>query len=191
MKLIVGLGNPGPKYLMTRHNIGFLLVDALNEQFSDGQYKSQGKALVNKARFGSEIVLLAKPQTFMNLSGDSTRSLLDYYSVSLDDLLVIHDEVDLPFGRMKLQKARGHGGHNGIRDIHLKVASNQYARLRLGVSRPSNPRQDVADYVLQPFSKEEQNGLADFLSIAGEAVESFILDGFDVAANKFNKKAEL
>lgn len=191
MFLIVGLGNPGPKYQFNRHNIGFMVVDGLARSFSDGQFKAEHKALVTKIRMGSTPALLAKPQTYMNLSGESTQALCSYYDIDKDKILVIHDEVDLPFGEMKYQKKRGHGGHNGVRDINKNLGGNDYARLRLGISRPPNDRMAVADYCLSDFSKDEMKTLPDLLSLACESVEAFVRDGFEYAANNYNQKGLL
>lgn len=188
MKLIIGLGNPGTKYALNRHNIGFMVIDALAMRNGASTFRSEHQALTTRVRWEGEDVLLAKPQTFMNLSGASTRNLLDFYKISNDDLLVAHDEVDLPFGEVKLQTRRGHGGHNGIRNVHQILGTDAYARLRIGVSRPSHPSMDVADYVLQNFSHEELNQMADFLAYSCEAIEAWAEIGFERAANRFNQR---
>ncbi len=184
MKLIVGLGNPGQKYLMNRHNVGFLGVDAVAQAFSFPPFKQQLKSLVSKGRIDNEPVILAKPQTYMNNSGQAVRGLMDYYKLELDDLLVLHDEVEFPFASMKFQKNRGHAGQNGVRDIHTHLGTNQYARLRLGVGRPS--KGDVASYVLSNFSKQEEPLLTDYLNNVVDGVEAFVKNGLDKAANQFN-----
>jgi PTH1 family peptidyl-tRNA hydrolase len=197
MKLIVGLGNPGPKYALTRHNIGFLAIDAFVEVFGSPSWKSEHKALTCKIRMGSEVVLAAKPQTFMNLSGEAVQSLMSFYSLSREDLLVVHDDIDQTFGHIKFHIRRGHGGHNGIRNIH-QLLGDDYARLKLGVSRPPNivdddgkvrgPMMDVADWVLQNFSKDEMSHLPDFIERGTQAIRFFIENGFERAANQFNGK---
>lgn len=188
MKLIAGLGNPGSKYLLTRHNIGFMAIDALAKSFGVDSFRSEHKALTAKLKINGEPILLAKPQTYMNLSGESIRPLLDFYQISLEDLLVIHDEVDLPFMTMRFQKARGHGGHNGVRNVHQVLGTNAYARLKLGVGRPSHPAMEVSDYVLQNFSREEQDKLPEYLDLSVEAVETYIVHGFEKAATRFNQR---
>lgn len=136
MKLIVGLGNPGPEYALTRHNIGFLVVDAFNEIHNNGgRWRSEHKALTSKLRLKDEQVLLVKPQTFMNLSGQAVSALLGFYNIPISDLLVVQDEVDLKFGEMKFVKKRGPGGHNGIRSVTEQLGTDDYARLRLGVEK--------------------------------------------------------
>lgn len=185
MFLIVGLGNPGIKYKLNRHNIGFLVVDALAAHFSAQKMSEQFKTELCKFKLGTEDVILAKPQTFMNLSGEAVQPLMAYYKIEPSQLLVIHDEIDLPFAKMKFQSARGHGGHNGIRNIHEKIGP-EYARLKLGVGRPTNPQMDIADFVLQNFSKEQEPILADFIGEAAEAVLDFVEEGFLKAQNKYN-----
>jgi PTH1 family peptidyl-tRNA hydrolase len=191
MKMIVGLGNPGQKYQLTRHNIGFMVVDALAREFCQGAFKSEHKAQTSKMRLGSKQALLVKPQTYMNLSGESVLALTKYYSIDLDDLVVVHDEVDQAFGSLVYQTNRGHGGHNGIRNIHQLLGRKDYDRLRLGVGRPSHSGQAVADYVLQNFSKQEMTLLPELLELAAESLCHYIQEGFEKTATKFNRKAPL
>lgn len=122
----------------------------------------------------------------MNLSGDAVRALSDFYKIDHAQIIVIHDEIDFPFGQLKIQKERGHGGHNGIRDIHEKLGHNKYYRIKLGVGRPTHAKMDVADHVLSNFSKDELAQLPDFLSLACDAVESLIFQGYEKTANHFN-----
>jgi PTH1 family peptidyl-tRNA hydrolase len=185
VKLIVGLGNPGPKYALTRHNVGFLVVDALIQELNLNNKKDECQAHTYKARIGNDDVLFVKPQTFMNLSGTSVQGLMAFYKATLDDILVLHDEVDIPFAKLRFQRNRGHGGHNGIRDIHAKVGSD-YARLKIGVGRPMIPQMEVADFVLQNFPKENEKELIEFVGRAADAVLSFLEEGFQKAQNKFN-----
>lgn len=186
MKMIVGLGNPGSKYLMTRHNAGFLVLDALASRLGITIDNSEQKAFTKKIKLDNSDVLLVKPQTFMNLSGESVLPLLKYYKVDPSNLLVVHDEVDLPFGSLKFQFNRGHGGHNGIRSVHDLLQTKEYARLRIGISRPPHPEMGVADYALQNFSKVEQNKLVDILSLAAEGIECFIQSGLNLTATRYN-----
>ncbi len=187
MKLIVGLGNPGSKYMMNRHNIGFMAIDHFNNSYGQGSFKSEHKAEIAKVRLQGEAVVLAKPQTFMNLSGESVQKIMSFYDISIEDLLVIHDEIEIPFESIRYQTARGHGGHNGIRNIHQLLGSNSYDRLRLGVGRPENPKMDVASYVLQNFSDIETNELTDFLSDVTDSLKVYVEDGYEKAASNFNK----
>ena len=129
MKIIVGLGNPGSKYLFTRHNLGFILIDALGgDRLFQNKYKSQ----IQKTEIENETVLLVKPQTFMNLSGQAVQQIIHFYKIPLENLLVIHDDKDLPFGTMKFQKSRGDGGHNGIKSIHKELGTKDYSRFKNG-----------------------------------------------------------
>ena len=186
MWLIVGLGNPGPKYAFTRHNIGFLCVDLFSQSFGSPPWNEEFKAHICKFKIDDVPVILCKPMTFMNLSGESVQSLSHFFKIPLDKILVIQDDIDQPFGQMRLHKNRGHGGHNGIRSISEKLGTQDYTRLKLGVGRPAHPEMEVADYVLQKFSGEEQNQLTDFLNKAGDAIESVIFDGLNKASTKFN-----
>ena len=187
MWLVVGLGNPGGKYALTRHNIGFMTLDAYSVCVGGLKWKEERQALVSRFKIEDQDVLFAKPQTFMNKSGESVRALVDYYKITLDHLIVVHDEIDIGFGALKIQKNRGPGGHNGLKSINECLGSQDYIRIKLGVGRPSNPRMDVAAYVLQAFSPEEQEHLHDFLAHAGDAVESIILDGLSKAATKYTR----
>ncbi|MGE4131708.1 MAG: aminoacyl-tRNA hydrolase [Bdellovibrionales bacterium] len=196
MKLIVGLGNPGPKYALTRHNIGFMMVDALATRHDSSPFKNEFKAETKKIKMAEEPVILCKPQTFMNLSGEAIQPLMKFYNLELSDLLVIHDEVDIPYGHIRFHIRRGHGGHNGIRNIHQLLGTDDYARLKMGVGRPpvfvndkgekSGTQMDVADWVLQSFSKSELDHIPDFLVMAEEAIETWIRSGIGQASTKFN-----
>ena len=185
MWLIAGLGNPGDKYLFTRHNIGFMAIDAMLSASGRPMWKNEKNAKTFHFFLDGEKVLLAQPQTYMNRSGEPIRDLMDFYKIPLENLLVIHDELDLEFGKMKLQKARGHGGHNGIRDVHDKLGTNEYARLRLGVGRPPE-HLSGADHVLTNFSKTEVAEMPEFLTRAVDAIDDFIFEGFDNAASLNN-----
>ncbi len=198
MKLIVGLGNPGTKYQLTRHNIGFLFIDALAEAFGGSRsFKSEFKAETQKIKIGAEQVLIMKPQTFMNLSGESVQPALSFYNMTVDDLLVVHDEVDVPFGQMKFQRARGHGGHNGIRNIHQLLGTNDYGRLRLGVGRPPvfvgddgekrKAVMEVHEWVLNNFAKDEMSKMPDYLNQAIKGAELWSAKGLQAASTEFNK----
>lgn len=191
MHLIVGLGNPGSKYTMTRHNVGFMVIDAIAHAFGAPSFKKEHKAETCKIQIphGGRIypVLLVKPQTFMNHSGESVQVIANYYNIKNEKILVAHDELDQPFGHLKYQYSRGHGGHNGIRNIHQMLGTKDYARLRIGIDRPSG-KQDVASYVLKPFSKEEQKDLPDFLDLLIDSVLLYLEKGWQSTANEFNNK---
>jgi peptidyl-tRNA hydrolase, PTH1 family len=193
MFIFVGLGNPGPKYSMSRHNVGFMLIDAIALNLGV-RFKDEKDSLVSKIQIEingeKQDVLLVKPQTFMNLSGQAVQALMSFYKISPEKLLVAHDEVDLPYSVLRLQKNRGHGGHNGVRDIHAKIGSD-YSRLRMGVGRPTNPHVQVADFVLQDFTDDEFEKMTDFLSRAAEAVFTFAEVGFEKAQAKVNTGPEV
>lgn len=189
MKLIVGLGNPGPKYALTRHNVGFLFIDLFARMKSEStpKFKSEFKAETVKVKVGGEQVILCKPQTFMNLSGESVQPLMKFYNLQPADLLVAHDEVDIPFATMKFQPKRGPGGHNGIKSIHQMLGTDDYSRLRLGVGKPPAAwNMSTADWVLANFSNDELNILPDFLTAAMEGAELWVTKGLQAAATKSN-----
>ena len=186
MHLVVGLGNPGTKYSMNRHNIGFMVCDYWLKSIGGSDYREEHKALTKKFKLNDIDVVLAKPQTYMNLSGESVVSLMNFYKIPKENLIVIHDDIDLPFGTMKIQHNRGAGGQNGVKSISQLLGHNEYARLKMGVGRPPHPDFAVADYVLGNFPKEEVQHLDQFLDKAADAVESFILEGLNKASTKFN-----
>lgn len=187
MWMIAGLGNPGTKYNLTRHNVGFMAADVLNESLDRSKWSQQSKAEIIKTKLRDENILLVKPQTFMNLSGDAVQALMHFYKIERSKLIVLHDEIEIKFGEIRIHKNRGHGGHNGVRDISAKLASPDYIRVRIGVGRPENPHIPVADYVLGPFSSEEMQKLPDFLNRVGDAIECIITEGHEKAATRFNK----
>jgi PTH1 family peptidyl-tRNA hydrolase len=186
MFLIVGLGNPGPKYSLNRHNIGFMACDFWLKSLGGNDYRDEHKALTRKFKIEETEVLLAKPQTYMNKSGESVQSLMAFYKIPKENLLVIHDDVDLPFGTMKIQHNRGPGGQNGVKSISQLLGSNEYARLKLGIGRPPHPDFDTGDYVLGNFPKEELVLMDQYLDRASDAIESFMFDGLNKASTNFN-----
>lgn len=185
--LIVGLGNPGPKYALTRHNIGFMALDLYAQGSGQSNWGEEHKAWVLKFKTEQGLLILAKPQTYMNNSGEAVQALMAYYKIPLDNLLVVQDEVDQPFSKMKFNRNRGAGGQNGIKSISERIG-NDYARLRLGISRPPVPGPTVADWVLGRFAKEEEAMLPDFLNRAGDAMDCWMQDGLQIASTKFNSK---
>jgi len=193
MWLIVGLGNPGPKYSFTRHNMGFLTIEHLSERLEEQivyKDRSEHKALVTKISGSVGTVFLVKPQTYMNLSGDAVNALIGFYKINLNNVLVIHDDVDQPLYQLKFQKDRGPAGHNGIKDLHEKLGSSNYARLRMGVGRPPIPQIQIADWVLSKFYPEELANIPEFLEHATDGIISFITNGFEKTMTEFNKKNE-
>lgn len=187
MYLIVGLGNPGQKYEFTRHNVGFLAIDRAIDRFHLSE-KSEHKALTYKITIDGHDVLFAKPQTFMNLSGESVQPLMAYYKIPLENILVLHDDKDQNFLSVKFQQNSSSGGQNGINSIHQKLGTQNYTRLKLGIGQPSLPNQSTADYVLQKFSLLEASLMSHWLDYVVDAIENFIKFGYEKSANKFNLK---
>ncbi|ODS51126.1 MAG: aminoacyl-tRNA hydrolase [Bdellovibrio sp. SCN 50-8] len=186
MWLIAGLGNPGKEYAFTRHNIGFLAVDLWAEGLGVTRWSSEQKAEIAKVKWAGEDILFVKPQTFMNKSGESVQPLMQYYKIPLEKLIVVHDELDIPFENMKLQKNRGAGGHNGIKSISERLGTNDYIRMKVGIGRPAHPEMEVSAHVLGRFSKEEGEQLAPFLNWCGDAAETVIREGMPKASSLFN-----
>lgn len=185
--LIVGLGNPGREYRSTRHNIGFLVIDRLAQDLQCSLSKVQNKAIVGMCKLGDSKVILAKPQTFMNLSGMSVSSLVRFYKIELDHLLLIHDDVDLPFGQIRIRPGGGSAGQKGVESIIQQMGTKEFSRMRMGIGQPPG-RMDSADYVLQSFSKDEEEVLLEFQDRGVKATKCFIADGLDTAMNRFNPK---
>jgi PTH1 family peptidyl-tRNA hydrolase len=183
--LIVGLGNPGREYRNTRHNMGFLAIDTLAQKWGFKNLKVQSKAIITSGIVSGQKVFLAKPQTYMNLSGQAVSGLINFYKISLDHLLVINDDIDLPFGTIRIRPGGGSAGQKGIGSIIERLGTEDFARMRLGVGRPPG-QMTSADYVLKQFNKEEEEFLKNFLDKAGEAAEEFVASGLDAAMNKFN-----
>ena len=203
MKIVVGLGNPGEKYLFTRHNLGFMLIDAMVTE--NDTFQNKHKSWICKTVIKEQPVLLVKPKTFINLSGQALKDIVNFYKIPLSDILVIHDDKDQVFGKIKFQKSRGHGGHNGVKNIHQELQSQDYCRLKMGIapsdSHPDenhDPKiepsvsslQDTSQFVLSPFSSRERKQLPDFLELGIKAVLCFIEQGYVTAGNKFNSKGK-
>ncbi len=186
MWLIAGLGNPGTKYILNRHNVGFMVADVI-VNLAGGKWKTESKAQVSKIEINGHSCLVVKPQTFMNLSGEAIQPLMHFYKIGPERLLVAHDEVDQPFGATKFQFDRGHGGQNGVRNIHQQLATAKYYRLRVGIGRPTNPQIDVATHVLQNFSEQEQKLMPELLEHCYKGLLSFVEDGYQKASSLFNK----
>jgi PTH1 family peptidyl-tRNA hydrolase len=182
--LIVGLGNPGRKYRGNRHNIGFMAVDALAAAYKIESSKVQNKAIVGNGRIQNQNVIIAKPQTYMNNSGDSVGPLARYYKVPPENVLVVYDELDLPFGTIRLREKGGAGGHNGMRSVINHLGEN-FPRLRLGIGRPPG-QMPVPAYVLQDFSKDDLPLLDDVLAEAVRAIETYLREGIHLAMSRHN-----
>jgi PTH1 family peptidyl-tRNA hydrolase len=185
MMFVAGLGNPGSKYEKTRHNAGFVVVDELGRRWGATLKSDRYGNLAGAAPIRGNKVVFAKPQKFMNLSGAPLRGLLGFYKGSEEALVVVHDEVDLPFGTLKIKLGGGHGGHNGLRDIHRHLGSNGYLRVRFGVGRPP-AGWDTADYVLGHWTEAEAAALNDTVAKAADAVEVLVEEGLEAAMNQFH-----
>lgn len=173
MKIIIGLGNPGKKYADTRHNAGFMMVEKIKESydFPDFKFNKKLNCEISKGAIDEKEILLAKPQTFMNNSGDSVRTLVDFYKLTPDDIIVIHDDIDLPLGRYKIANSSGSAGHNGVEDIISKIGTKDFSRIRIGIANESLRTEiEPADFVLQKFSQEELK------TITGEINENILLE---------------
>ena len=183
--LIVGLGNPGREYRLNRHNIGFRAIDRLAQVWGITLGNVRNKALIGQGLRGEVRVILAKPQTFMNLSGQSVAPLLRFYKIPLEKMLVIYDDLDLPLGTLRLRENGGSAGHKGMTSIIEQLGFNDFPRLRLGIGRPAG-RMPVEDYVLQNFTEKEEDLLSTLLDRSVEAVDVFIKNGVNVAMTQFN-----
>lgn len=189
--LIVGLGNSGAKYEATRHNVGQMVVDVLAERTGSrySQHKTGARIAEARLRPGAPKLILAKSNGFMNTSGGPVSALAKYFNVPAERIIVIHDELDLPFDVLKLKRGGGHGGHNGLRDIAKALGSPEFLRVRVGIGRPPG-RQDAADYVLRPFASGERSELAVLLEDAADATETLVEDGLTAAQQRFHGRAK-
>lgn len=188
MFLIVGLGNPGKDYTNTRHNIGFEVIEKLAEQENIGVLEKKHKALIGKGYIEGQKVILAKPQTYMNLSGESVRELMDYYKIDeKEELIVISDDISLEPGQLRVRKKGSAGGHNGLKNIIQHLGHDAFIRVRMGVGEKPKGY-DLADYVLGHFSREEQKVMADAAAEAADAIRTIIKEDVDAAMNRFNGK---
>jgi len=185
MKMLVGLGNPGPRYERTRHNIGFMVLDKFASSNQILINKKQGSALLGSGFIEGQKVLFVKPQTYMNKSGEAVLEILNYFRDGFEDLIVLHDDLDLNFGRLKFKNGGGSGGHNGLKSISHLLNSPDYARLKIGIGRP--PEYLAAeDYVLGSFSEEEKKLLPEIITSAEKGLNTWLFEGSEAAMNKFN-----
>ena len=185
--MIVGLGNPGREYRDTRHNVGFMVVDELARRhgLTLSMAPSQVPETLVAKRFGPDPLLLAKPLTFMNNSGDAVAALARYYDIAPSDLLIVVDEVALPFGRLRARARGSAGGHNGLKSVIARLGTTEFSRLRLGIGR-GDVRRDLADHVLSRFEADEQAALEEFITRAADAAEMFAVDGIGKVMNTYN-----
>lgn len=183
--LVIGLGNPGKEYRLTRHNVGFRVVERLAREQGIQLRKRRGGAQVGEGRIGRERVVLAKPLTYMNKSGVAARKLVKALDITLDRLLVVHDDLDLACGRMKIKEKGGHGGHKGVQSIIEQLGSSDFLRVKIGIGKPESPAQGAA-YVLSRFSRDESSLVKKSVEQAAEAIEIIIVSGKDKAMNRYH-----
>lgn len=185
--IVVGLGNPGPRYEATRHNVGQMVVDELASRRGETlrAHKSNARAAESWLRPGAAKMVLAKPNSFMNVSGGPVSALAKFYGVPAERIVVVHDELDIPFDTLKLKTGGGHGGHNGVRDVAKALGTPDFPRVRVGIGRPPG-RQDPADWVLDPFSSAERATLTHLIADAADAVEQLIDEGLTSAQQRYH-----
>lgn len=186
MYLIVGLGNPGNKYVGTRHNIGFETIDYIASLYHIHVTKVKHKALMGEGMIQGQKVVLAKPQTYMNLSGESIREIKDWYKIDNNNIVVIYDDISLEIGKIRIRAKGSAGGHNGIKSIIYQLNSEVFPRVKIGVGQPSHPGYDLADFVLSQFTKEEQPYMIEAIKKAADSVAVLVQAGINEAMNKFN-----
>jgi peptidyl-tRNA hydrolase, PTH1 family len=186
VKLLVGLGNPGARYQWTRHNAGFMVLDRLSHLAGIPFAKKGSSGLSGEGFWQGQRLILLKPQTFMNLSGRSIAEVARFHKIPCEDIVVVHDDLDIPFGSVRLKKGGGHGGHNGLRSIFSDFGARDFIRLRIGIGRPV--RGDVVDYVLQPFSGKEMESLASVLDGAVDTLESLFSAGLEKTMSLHNNR---
>lgn len=187
--LLIGLGNPGREYQNNRHNFGFMLIDRLAVRLGARGLKVQSKAIVTSTNYEDRRLILAKPQTYMNLSGQSAQGLLNFYKLPTENMLIAHDDLDIPFGTIRMRPGGGPGGQKGVASTIERLGTKDFARLRLGIGRPPG-RMDPAAYVLQDFSRDETKILSELLDRAADAALEFVINGLDKAMNKYNGSIE-
>ena len=184
--LIVFLGNPGPRYEMTRHNAGFMAADAMAKEKNVNINKARFKALTATCDIGGESVLLMKPQTFMNLSGDAVAQAVRFYKIPPEHVIVVSDEVSLPIGKLRIRTKGSAGGHNGLKDIIAKLGTDAFPRIRIGVGTPPHPDYDMADWVLSSFKNQDAEDMLAAAARAAQAAQCYITQGAERAMNRFN-----
>ena len=189
MKMIAGLGNPGSEYARTKHNVGFMFLDALAEKLGADNWKTKYDALVAEARIGTEKVLLVKPLTYMNESGRAVGPLMSWYKLAPEDLIVVHDDMDIPAGTIRIRRKGSAGGHNGMKSILYHVGDENFPRLRIGIGRPL-PGWTVVKHVLAPFSEEDAPKNREAIAYLLPALECVVTDGVDLAMNRYNPKKQ-
>ena len=189
MKIIAGLGNPGSEYAKSKHNVGFMLVDALADKLGVTEWKDKFDARIGEARIGTEKILLVKPQTYMNESGQAVGPLMNFYKTAIEDLIVVHDDMDIPAGTIRIRKKGSAGGHNGIKSVLAHVGDEHFARVRIGIGRPL-PGWTVVNHVLAPFTAEDEPKISAAIDYLLPAVECIVTEDVDMAMNKYNPKKQ-
>lgn len=186
MKLIVGLGNPGKEYEKTRHNVGFDVIDEYLKSKSINSCKEKFQGIYSEYVVGGEKIIFLKPQKYMNLSGEVVRKFVDFYKINIDDILIIHDDLDTPCGNIKLRMTGGSGGHNGLKNIELHLNSKDYKRIKIGVS--NNKNIDTKDYVLGTFNQEDRKKIEEIIKVIIDVLDDYPKMTFENLMNKYNHK---
>jgi len=187
VKVIIGLGNPGKKYEDTRHNAGFMAIDKISDKWNIPVQQHKFRAIVGEGRIEGEKVLLVKPQTYMNLSGESVIEVLSFYKLTPDDIVVIYDDLDLPCGQLRLRLKGSAGGHNGIKSLIQHMSTQEFKRIKVGIGRPE-PGRSVSDYVLQTFSAAERPVINAAVEQAAEAAAMWTREPFELVMNRYNSR---
>jgi peptidyl-tRNA hydrolase, PTH1 family len=185
--LVAGLGNPGDEYARTLHNLGFLVIDRLADKYSIRVTRPDSKALVGEGEIEGKPVMLAKPQTFMNLSGIAVQRLMAKHDIALADLLLVYDELDLPWPRLRIKPKGSAAGHNGVKSVIEQLGTKEFPRVRLGV-HPGHPIRDGREYLLAPFQRSHEKELDELISLGADAVRSIIADGVEKSMTIFNRR---
>jgi peptidyl-tRNA hydrolase, PTH1 family len=196
MRIVLGLGNPGSKYNWNRHNVGFHVLDMLAEKFGINVKKAECNALTGAGEISGIPVILAKPKTYVNVSGRAVSALMERYKAKLSDIIVIHDDLDMPLARIRVRTSGSSGGHNGLKSIIAQTGSKEFGRIKVGIGRPDEGRSDrasedeIVDYVLSNFTPEEKDKMLEAFGNAAAAVETILAEGMEAAMNKFNKSGK-
>lgn len=190
VRLVIGLGNPGPEYAATRHNLGWRVLDALERRGRFSRERREGPARIREGTIGSVAVVVARPTTYMNLSGRAGLHLTRHFGVPVEDVVVVHDDSDLPLGRLRIRRGGSSGGHNGVRSLIASWQTPDFIRVRVGIGRPP-PGVDLADYDLSPFEPEEEPLVAEMTERAADAVVAVLEEGLEAAMNRYNRRADV
>ncbi|MBI5966520.1 MAG: aminoacyl-tRNA hydrolase [Deltaproteobacteria bacterium] len=188
MKLVVGLGNPGRAYRWTRHNLGFLLIERIARQNGIELSRRGFQSVYGRGKIGNEEVILSKPQTYMNLSGEAVRRLLQFFRIPPENLVVLHDDLDLPLGKIRIRLGGGHGGHQGVKSIIDALGNDGFIRLKVGIGRPVERGQDPADYVLESLTGKAKEEFKAIVERCAQVVEVLLIEGPQEAMEQFHKK---